>query len=76
MFKYEEEDKFENAFQELKEKLNENSRLKFIYDCKKKLTYYFMKDAITLGIRSIPANGSINSTLKKYLKVIWIEIDF
>jgi NMD protein affecting ribosome stability and mRNA decay len=46
MFKYKEEEEFENAFQELMKKLNEHSWLKFIYDSKEKWAYYFMKRAI------------------------------
>jgi zinc finger SWIM domain-containing protein 3 len=67
MFKYEEENEFENAFNKLMGKLSDNSWPKFIYDSKKKWAYYFMKDAYTLGIRSTQASKSINSTLKNYL---------
>jgi zinc finger SWIM domain-containing protein 3 len=68
MFKYEDKSDFENAFNELKSKLGEdNTWLKFIYGCKEKWAYCFMRDALPLGIRSTQASESINADLKDYL---------
>ncbi|KAJ1689672.1 hypothetical protein LUZ63_013827 [Rhynchospora breviuscula] len=69
LFKYEVEEEFEKAFKELAEKVDEKDKrwINFIYDCKKKWAYCFMKDAYTLGIRSTQSSESINSDLKDYL---------
>ncbi|KAJ4795581.1 Protein FAR1-RELATED SEQUENCE 5 [Rhynchospora pubera] len=69
MFKYEVEEEFEKGFKELAGKVDKKDErwIKFIFDCKEKWAYCFMKDAYTLGIRSTQASESINSDLKNYL---------
>ncbi|KAJ3708531.1 hypothetical protein LUZ61_012236 [Rhynchospora tenuis] len=72
MFNYEDEDDFEKAIKEFATKLEDEEDIrwiKFIYDCKEKWAYCFMKNAYTLGIRSTQANESFNSTLKRYLNL-------
>ncbi|KAJ3706507.1 hypothetical protein LUZ61_010212 [Rhynchospora tenuis] len=70
MFKYEDEDDFVKAIEELAAKLvgEEDKRwIDFIYGCKEKWAFCFMKNVVTLGIRSTQASESINAQLKKYL---------
>ncbi|KAJ1700558.1 hypothetical protein LUZ63_000337 [Rhynchospora breviuscula] len=70
MFNYEDGDDFEEAIKELVAKLEDEEDLrwiKFIYGCKEKWAYCFMKNVYTLGIRSTQASESFNSTLKRYL---------
>jgi hypothetical protein len=64
MFRYQEENKFEDAFNTLIKKLSDNSWLKFIYESKKKWTCYFMKDAYTLGIRSTQTSESMRALMQ------------
>ncbi|KAJ4758874.1 Protein FAR1-RELATED SEQUENCE 5 [Rhynchospora pubera] len=69
MFKYEDEDEFEKVIKELESKLDEKDKgwIDFMYGCREKWAYCFMKNAYTLGIRSTQASESINSNLKNYL---------
>ncbi|KAJ3708495.1 hypothetical protein LUZ61_012200 [Rhynchospora tenuis] len=72
MHKYEDEDDFVKAMQELEGKVEGDEDKKWIqtmYGCREKWAYCFMKHAHTLGIRSTQASESINSNLKRYLNV-------
>ncbi|KAJ4790327.1 hypothetical protein LUZ62_041573 [Rhynchospora pubera] len=54
LYRYEEEEEFENAIKFLMEQVNDEGKkwLEFIYKSKEKWAYCFMKDAYTLGIPS------------------------
>ncbi|KAJ1691977.1 hypothetical protein LUZ63_016132 [Rhynchospora breviuscula] len=69
LFKYEEEEEFEKAFEALAGKLDKKDEKwkNGIYECKEKWAYCFMKNSYTLGIRSTQASESMNSDLKNYL---------
>ncbi|KAJ4767531.1 Protein FAR1-RELATED SEQUENCE 5 [Rhynchospora pubera] len=66
MYRYDEENEFEDAYNALKQKCGDGW-LNKIYDSREKWAHCFMKDVYTLGIRSTQASESINSNLKAYL---------
>ena len=70
MFDYEDETKFENAWKKLIQTYNgvSVSWLEGIYKLKKKWPKCYMKNAFTLGVRSIQLSESLNGDLKAYLK--------
>ncbi|XP_043721189.1 protein FAR1-RELATED SEQUENCE 5-like [Telopea speciosissima] len=82
IFKYENEEEFENAWKILLDdyQLENNSWLARIYSIKHKWARCYMKYTFTLGVRSTQLSESINSDLKDYLKptldLVWFFKQF
>ncbi len=68
MFEYEDEITFEKAFSALRSKVHNDSWLASIYKHKEKWAKCYMKNALTLGMRSTQLSESLNDDLKDHLK--------
>lgn len=68
MFEYEDEITFEKAFSALRSKVHNDSWLASIYKHKEKWAECYMKNALTLGMRSTQLSESLNDDLKDHLK--------
>ncbi|WCJ37951.1 hypothetical protein M5689_019039 [Euphorbia peplus] len=70
MYEYEEEDKFQLAWNQIVSLLQveDNSWLKSIYKVKEKWAKCYMRNVYTLGVRSTQLTESLNWDLKDYLK--------
>jgi zinc finger SWIM domain-containing protein 3 len=71
MLDYEDETKFENAWEKMIKTYNSGSASWFgsIYKLKTKWARCHMKNTFTLGVRSTQLNESLNGDLKAYLKL-------
>ncbi|XP_042521358.1 protein FAR1-RELATED SEQUENCE 5-like [Macadamia integrifolia] len=69
MFHYDDESQFEIAWDKLRSdyQVNENSWLDRIYCLKYKWTKCYMKETLTIGMRSTQLGKSINGDMKDYL---------
>jgi zinc finger SWIM domain-containing protein 3 len=68
MYKYEDEEAFEEAFTAIRSKVDTQTWLDSIYKVKEKWARCFMRNAYTLGMRSTQLSESLNSDLKNHLK--------
>lgn len=68
MFEYEDEITFEKAFSALRSKVHNDCWLATIYKHKEKWAECYMKNALTLGMRSTQLSESLNDDLKDHLK--------
>jgi zinc finger SWIM domain-containing protein 3 len=68
MYKYEDEQAFEEAFTAIRSKMDTQTWLDSIYKVKEKWARCFMRNAYTLGMRSTQLSESLNSDLKNHLK--------
>ena len=70
MFEYEDENEFEKSWEEMIDKYatHDCSWLDRIYKLKKKWAKCYMKNTLTLGVRSTQLSESLNGDLKAYLK--------
>ncbi|KAJ4776516.1 Protein FAR1-RELATED SEQUENCE 5 [Rhynchospora pubera] len=68
MYEYEDEAEFEEAFNELKRNVkDDNEWLPKIYKKKEQWAFCYMKNVLSLGMRSTQLSESINSDIKYYL---------
>lgn len=68
MFKYEDNEKFEQEFNTIRSKMNNHIWLDNIYKFKEKWVECHMKDVFTLEMRSTQLSESLNSDLKDHFK--------
>ncbi|XP_062205227.1 protein FAR1-RELATED SEQUENCE 5-like [Phragmites australis] len=68
MYEYEDEAKFEEAFDMMRKKVSKQTWLDSIYKLKEKWVECYMKDVFTLGMRSTQLSESLNNNLKFHLK--------
>ncbi|XP_062201502.1 protein FAR1-RELATED SEQUENCE 5-like [Phragmites australis] len=68
MYEYEDEAKFEEAFDMMRKKVSKQTWLDSIYKLKEKWAECYMKDVFTLGMRSTQLSESLNNDLKIHFK--------
>jgi zinc finger SWIM domain-containing protein 3 len=68
MYLYDKEEKFEEVFKSMQSKVKKGSWLDGIHKPKHKWAYCYMKDVLTLGMRSTQPSESFNKDLKQHLK--------
>ena len=68
MYKYEEEEAFEEAFNAIRSNVETQTWLDSIYKVKEKWARCYMRNAYTIGMRSTQLSESLNSDLKDHLK--------
>ncbi|XP_014753980.1 protein FAR1-RELATED SEQUENCE 5-like [Brachypodium distachyon] len=68
MYGYEEKEEFEEAFDNMRQKVQKQTWLDSIYKLKEKWAECYMRDVFSLGVRSTQLSESFNNSLKNHLK--------
>ncbi|XP_073360485.1 protein FAR1-RELATED SEQUENCE 5-like, partial [Aegilops tauschii subsp. strangulata] len=68
MYGYEDKVEFQEAFDDMRNKVHKQTWLDSIYKLKEKMAECYMRDVFSLGVRSTQLSESINNLLKNHLK--------